>query len=197
MSQPPETRPSLLIRLRETRDAEAWSQFVQVYAPLIYGFARKHGLQDADAADVTQDVLCSVASAIRNFQYDRQRGRFRGWLLTVVRNNVRNFVTRQDPVLGTGNTDVQALLKEHPASEQEQAAWEWEYKQSLFDCAANQVRGSVEEPTWQAFWQTAVEGRRPSDVAQHLGMSVANVYRAKSRVVIRLREQIHELEADD
>src|SRR5436309_1969714 len=91
MGDSPITRPSLLVRIRDTRNDQAWSQFVEVYAPLIYGFARKHGLQDADAADLTQDVLRVVASTIGGLEYDRQRGSFRGWLVTVVRNKLRNF----------------------------------------------------------------------------------------------------------
>ena len=70
MSETPATRLSLLVRLRDARDDGAWSQFVEIYAPLVYGFARKHGLQDADAADLTQDVLQAVSGAIREFEYD-------------------------------------------------------------------------------------------------------------------------------
>jgi RNA polymerase sigma-70 factor (ECF subfamily) len=86
MADSPTTRPSLLVRIRDPQDSQAWTQFVEVYAPLVYGFARKHGLQDADAADVTQDVLRAVAGAAGRLEYDPQRGSFRGWLLTIVRN---------------------------------------------------------------------------------------------------------------
>ena len=83
MGDSPITRPSLLVRIRDMRDTQAWSQFVEIYTPLIYGFARKHGLQDADASDLTQDVLRVVAKTIRGLDYDQQRGSFRGWLFTV------------------------------------------------------------------------------------------------------------------
>src|SRR5262245_33986050 len=195
MSDVPETRPSLVVRIRDAKDAESWSQFVEIYAPLVYAFARNHGLQDADAADLTQDTLCSVGTAVRQLDYDPRRGSFRGWLFTVARNKLRNFVTRKDPCAqGTGNSDVQEILESQPAPTDERASWEQEYERQVFHWAAEQVRREVEERTWQAFWQTAVEGRRPSDVAKQLRMTVANVYRAKSRVIIRLKERIRQLD---
>src|SRR5689334_4707499 len=86
----PLTRASLLIRLRDGTNETAWREFMQMYGPIIYGFARNRGLQDADAADVVQDVLRSVASAIGRLDYDRQQGTFRGWLFTITRNKVFN-----------------------------------------------------------------------------------------------------------
>src|SRR5262245_66565237 len=89
------TRPSLLVRLRDADDREAWGQFGTVYVPLIYGYARKHGLQDADAADLTQEVMRRVAGAIRSLEYDPRRGTFRGWLFTVVGKELRKFCKRR------------------------------------------------------------------------------------------------------
>src|SRR5437879_13586561 len=111
MSETPATRLSLLVRLRDARDDGAWLQFVDLYAPLVYGFARKHGLQDADAADLTQEVLQAVARAIGRLEYDPQRGSFRGWFFTVVRNKLRTFLSarrRQDP--GSGDPGTQDRL---------------------------------------------------------------------------------------
>src|SRR5262245_45242449 len=89
------TRPSLLLRLRNAGDDEAWSQFVTVYTPLIFGFCRGRGLSEADAGDVTQDVLKAVASAIPRFEYDPERSSFRNWLFTVVRSKLNNFFALQ------------------------------------------------------------------------------------------------------
>ncbi len=112
MTDAPATRLSLLVRLRDARDDGAWSQFVEVYAPLVYGFARKHGLQDADAADLTQDVLQAVSGGIRRLDYDPRRGTFRGWLFTVVRNKLRNFLAAQKrPGRGTGGMEAQHRLQ--------------------------------------------------------------------------------------
>jgi RNA polymerase sigma-70 factor (ECF subfamily) len=193
MGDAPITRPSLLVRLRDARDGLAWSQFVEVYAPLIYGFARKQGLQDADAADLTQDVLGVVSEAIRRLEYDPRRGTFRGWLFTVVRNKVRNFQSRRPRDQGTGDTGAHNLLKEQPAPEADDGFWDQEYERHLFNCAARQVRGHVQDSTWQAFWRTTVEGHGARDVAEALHMTVAAVYLAKSRVMAQLKEQIRQL----
>lgn len=194
MGNSPVTQPSLLVRLQSGEDQEAWSRFVDLYGPLVYSYARKWGLQDADAADVVQDVLRRCATAIKRLDYDRQRGTFRGWLLTVVRNHLRSFLeTKAHSAQGTGDSAAQQLLADQPAPE-ESDAFEREYQQQVFRQAAEQVRGDFEESTWQAFWQTAVEGRAGKDVAAELGISVAAVYLAKARVMARLKEQIRLLE---
>jgi RNA polymerase sigma factor (sigma-70 family) len=190
MGDSPITRPSLLVRIRDRGDAQAWCQFVDIYAPLIHGFARKHGLQDADAADLTQDVLSIVARSIQNLEYDPRCGSFRGWLFTIVRNRVRNFLTRRRPhEQGTGDTGAHQLLQEQPAPD-EPDQWEQEYERQLFACAAKQVRAHVHDWTWQAFWSTTVEGQSAKEVAASLKMTVAAVYLAKSRVMAQLKEQI-------
>src|ERR1700741_1943945 len=121
MSDAPATRLSLLVRLRDARDDGAWSQFVELYAPLVFGFARKHGLQDADAADLTQDVLQAVSGGIRRLAYDPARGSFRCWRFTVVRNKPRKFLASQKRrERGTGDPDAQHRLQELPAREEDQ-----------------------------------------------------------------------------
>src|SRR5437588_2057593 len=87
----PPTRATLLLRLADPRDGAAWAEFVQLYAPLVYGYARKQGLQDADAADLSQDVLRAVAGAVGRLDYDPRRGAFRNWLFTVVRRKLSHW----------------------------------------------------------------------------------------------------------
>jgi len=91
MAESVTTRPSLLARIKDARDRQAWAEFVEIYAPMVYGFARNQGLQDADAADLTQEVLSAVARSAPRLEYDPARGTFRGWLFTVVRNELRDF----------------------------------------------------------------------------------------------------------
>ena len=198
MAEAPATQPSLLIRLGDKQDTVAWAQFVEVYAPLVYGFARKHGMQDADAADLTQEVMRAVAGAISRLEYDPRRGTFRSWLFTVVRNKFRNYLSNKTrKQMTTGGSSVQELLEAQPDrvdSLQEQ--WDHEYDERVFSWAVDRVKGSFTDKTWQAFWQVSVEGKNARDVARDVGISVGAVYIAKSRVLARLKEQIQLLQGE-
>ncbi len=188
------TRPSLLVRIKDPRDREAWGQFVDLYAPLVYKMARRRGLQDADACDLTQDVLRSVMGAVGRLDYDRNKGTFRGWLFTVTRNALNTFLEAQRRVpRAGGDPGVQERLEHRSAPDEESAAWDREYQERLVTCAAEQVRPSFEAATWQAFWQTAVEGRPGKEVAARLGMTVGAVYIAKSRVLTRIKACVAQL----
>jgi RNA polymerase sigma-70 factor (ECF subfamily) len=196
MQDPAATSPSLLLRIRDPNDQEAWRQFVKIYASVVYGFARKRGLQDADAADLMQEVLRSVASAAGRLNYDPRRGSFRSWLYTVTRNKLYNFLDgRKRQVQGSGDSGTQALLEEKSVQGEDAAsAWDREYDRQLFAWASEQVRGEFQAATWQAFWQTAVEGKNAREVGAALGLSPGAVYVAKSRVLARLREQIQQVQ---
>jgi RNA polymerase sigma-70 factor (ECF subfamily) len=197
MAELPATRASLLLRIRDPRDKEAWRQFVQIYAPVVYGYARGRGLQDADAADLTQEVLRGVSAAAGRLNYDPQRGSFCAWLFTVAHHKLHDLLARQRRQgRGSGDSGVQDLLEAQPARDEDRSLWDREYEQRLFRWAAEQVRDHFHDSTWQAFWQTAVEGQSGQEVARRLGISVAAVYLAKSRVMARLREQIRQLEGD-
>src|SRR5207244_4921080 len=114
MTDTPTTQASLLVRLGDATDAPAWGQFVDLYAPPVYACARRHGLQDADAADVTQEVLRAVHGAFRRGDYDLGRGPFRAWLFTVVRNKLRDFVTARSRRAGM-RQHAEAGLENLPA----------------------------------------------------------------------------------
>lgn len=192
MAHLPLTRPSLLLRLKDLRDQEAWADFVAIYAPLVYGFGRQRGLQEADARDLTQEVLRAVAVSAERLEYDPERGSFRSWLYTVTRNKYLDVMRRRgQPGRGTGDSDVLARLNEEPAREEDQ--WEQEYRQQVFAWAGARVRGEFEDSTWQAFWQVAVEGKKAKQAAADLKLTVAAVYIAKSKILARLREEIQPL----
>ncbi len=198
MPESPDTRPSLLVRIRDAGDRDAWRQFVEVYGPLIYRYGRKRGLQDADAADLTQTVLQAVAGAVQQFAYDPSRGLFRGWLFAIVRNQLHKLQRGQRGPRGSGDTAAQELLQEQPApTEDEHALWQDEYRKRCFTWAAERCRGDFEEKSWQAFWQTAVEGRTAAEVAGALGLTVGAIYTARSRVLARIRKEIEQLQDDE
>jgi RNA polymerase sigma-70 factor (ECF subfamily) len=188
------TRPSLLVRIRDARDREAWGQFVEIYAPLVYDMARRRGLQDADAADLTQEVLRSVSGAIGRLDYDPRRGTFRSWLFTVTRNAINSFLeSRRRVPRGSGDSSVQAWLENQAVPDEESAEWDREYERRVLDYASERVRLAFEDATWQAFAQTALEGRPVKDVAAGLGMTVGAVYIARSRVLGRIKEEVQKL----
>src|SRR5262249_11527239 len=140
MSESPTTRLTLLTRLRDIGDGRAWAEFVDLYAPLLYRLARRHGLQDADAADLTQDVLRPLVNALPGRVSARARASFRGWLSTGARNQVRKSANaRRRRPLGSGSPGADELLRQQPAPEEE-AEWEREYRQRLFEWAAERVR---------------------------------------------------------
>ena len=194
MDEAPSTRPSLLIRLRDPGDERAWSEFTEIYGPLVHRLARRRGLQDADAQDLVQEVFRAVARAIERYDPDPDRGSFRGWLSRIARNLIINLLAaRRRHPQGTGDTDVQRLLEDRPdPAGEDSALFEAEYRRRLFAWAAERVRGEFSEAAWQAFWQTGVEGRPPKEVAEALGMTVGTVYQYKSRAVVRIRREIEQ-----
>ncbi|MBC8289933.1 MAG: sigma-70 family RNA polymerase sigma factor [Planctomycetes bacterium] len=198
MSQIPETRPSLLLRLRDPQDSDAWREFLDIYEPLIQRLARRKGFQDADARELAQDVFVAVSGAIDRWNPDRSRGTFRGWLFRIARNLMINLLRRQGRhPTATGDSDFLKLLHEQPDPNAEETAFfDLEYRRELFRWAAERTRQEVNEATWKAFRETCVEGRSADHVAEELGMSRGAVYVAKSRVMARLRKQIQTVESE-
>jgi RNA polymerase sigma factor (sigma-70 family) len=195
MAAIPATRASLLVRLRDQQDQDAWREFVDLYVPVIYRYARKQGLQDADAVDLSQEVISAVAGAVGRLEYDPQRGAFRSWLYTVVRRKLANWRRKQRlQPRGSGDTETQYLLMQCSAADGLEAEWEVEWKQRVFAWACEQVRALVTDGTWQAFWRTAVDGQPSKQVAADLKMSVAAVYLARSRVIARLKALIQSVQ---
>jgi RNA polymerase sigma factor (sigma-70 family) len=198
MTDSPATRQSLLVRLRDSKDGQAWAEFVAIYTPLIERLARGKGLQRADSADLAQEVFRAVAGAIDRYDPDPARGSFRGWLFRIARNLMINLLAaRRVRPQATGDSDVRELIERVPAPDSaETAFFDGEYRRRLFLWAAEQVRGDFRESTWRAFWLTAVDGQGPSTTAQAVGISVGAVYIAKSRVMARLRAVIEQVEGE-
>lgn len=183
-----QTRNSLLVRLRDPLDGEAWERFVRIYLPPVFRMARRYGLQEADAADAAQTVITEVHQRIGTFKYDPEKGSFRGWLKSVARSRICDLLDRKGrQPQGTGGTDAALRIENLPATNPEDA-WEQDYRRSLFEAALGQVRQEVQEKTFEAFRRQALAGETPVDVARELEMTVGAVYIAKSRLTARLRE---------
>ncbi|MCE9548494.1 MAG: sigma-70 family RNA polymerase sigma factor [Planctomycetia bacterium] len=194
----PMTRVSLLVRLRDGTNHDAWQEFARLYSPVIYGFARKRGLQDADAADLMQEVMRSVSSAIGRLEYDRSAGTFRGWLFTITRNKVFNFLSaRRIRPQASGDTTTNRLLASQPAASEESDAWELEYQRRVASLALERIKSAFQEKTWRAFTLTAIDGIAAAEAASQTGLSPGAVYVAKSRVLARLKEEVESIERQE
>ena len=173
-------------------DPAAWARMVTLYAPLVLSWCRQWGLREEDAADVFQDVFHAVAVHIAGFRGDRAGDTFRGWLRTITRNKVHDaFRRRRREPPGVGGSEAQAFLSLLPETVPPDDDDSGDVAVSaLMRRGLELIRGEFEVRTWQAFWQTAVEGRAAKDVAEELGMSGGAVRVAKSRVLHRLRAEL-------
>jgi RNA polymerase sigma-70 factor (ECF subfamily) len=193
-SQTDATSPSLLDRARE-HQPEAWHRLVTIYGPLTYDWARRAGLQPSDAADVVQDVFARVSTHLATFRRDKAGDSFRGWLWTICANRIRDYYRdlRSRPCAeggSTANVLLQQLPDAPPPEDSEEGSQEL---RGLKQRALVQLRHLFEPHVWEAFWRVAVEEQTPGAVAQDLGVSVWAVYKAKARVLQRLRQELEGL----
>ena len=179
-----ETPASLLERLRRPGDAAAWARFVELYTPLLYHWARRAGLQEADAADLVQEVLALLFRKLPEFTYDRGRS-FRAWLRTVTLNKWREGLRHRRPVPVGGGVAAEAAAPDEAAAFEEA-----EYRQSLVRQALQALQGEFPASTWKAFQEYVLAGRGAEEVAAELRLRVGTVYAAKSRVLARLRQEL-------
>jgi RNA polymerase sigma-70 factor (ECF subfamily) len=190
-----QTSASLLARLGQgNADQAAWADFVGRYGPLILSWCRHWKLQEADAHDVTQTVLVKLAEKMRTFRYDPARS-FRAYLKTLARYAWCDFLEScRKPGAGTGDSDVFQALHAVEAGDDLVQRLNDEFDQELLAEARDRVRQRVEPHTWEAFQLTAVEGLSGAEVAGRLGLKVATVFKAKSKVQKMLQEEIIQLE---
>jgi RNA polymerase sigma-70 factor (ECF subfamily) len=191
----PTTRISLLTQLRhDPADQAGWDEFVERYAPHIYRWCRRWKLQDADAEDVTQEILLKLTQKLRVFAYDPSRS-FRGWLKTVAHHAWRDFAdSRRCARRGADDSEVQERMLTVEAREDLAQRLEAAFDLELLEAAKVQVRLRVAPHTWEAFRLLALEGRPVAEVAARVQLQVALVYLAKSRVQKMLQEEIGKLE---
>jgi RNA polymerase sigma-70 factor (ECF subfamily) len=185
----------LLARVQADEPA-AWERLVSLYAPLVLHWCRHNGLQDQDVADIFQEVFQAVVVYVGSFRRERAGDTFRGWLRRITQNKVRDYFRKRGrEACGVGGSSAQERFGQlaAPQPAEGDTAPEDEGERELFGRALELIRGDFEERTWQAFWQTAVEGRSPRDVAADLSMTPGAVRVAKSRVLHRLRGELGDL----
>ena len=196
VSRPSSVSLTLLDELRARRP-EAWQRLVQLYGPVIYRWCRQSSLAAEDAADVMQDVLAAVMVHLPDFRRDRPQDSFGGWLATITRNKIREvYRRRQGKALARGGSTAQrqlAELADSPEPSEEGIRPDAESAACLSRRGLEMIRAEFEVRTWEAFWRVTVGGQSPASVAADLGVSVAAVYKAKSRILSRLRRVLAEL----
>jgi RNA polymerase sigma-70 factor (ECF subfamily) len=182
------TQATLLRRLRDSDDHDAWAEFDRRYGDLILRYCRTRGLQLSDAEDVRQIVLMSLARSLPGFRYSRERGRFRGYLGRTVRNAIHRWSTRPNravEVLWLDGDDPPPA----PAGETDDDAWEAEWTRHHLRTAMARIRGRHDAKSLEIF-DRLLAGESPADVAAATGMTAAAVHKIKQRVRDRLREQV-------
>ncbi|MFO0901545.1 MAG: RNA polymerase sigma factor [Pirellulales bacterium] len=189
-----ETRVSLLLRLQDSDDRAAWDEFVRLYGRVLFRVARGRGLQAADADNLVQEVLLAVARSIGSWLERPDRGRFRAWLLRIARNEAIDILTRSSKRPLGGGEAVVAALSAVSGTDEVSSQLDLEYERKVFQWAAEQVRSSVAEHTWLAFWLTHLEGLSIEEAAERLRTRPANIYFARSRVMARIKKLVQEHE---
>lgn len=191
----PETRASLLLKLRDSADAVAWQDFTEIYSPVIHRTAKRMGLQTADADNVVQEVLLAVSKSIHQWLDREERIGFRPWLFRIARNKALDLITRRAtrPEFGS-NVQWDNLEQRESATA---TFWDFEYRWELFSRAATEVRRTAAESTWQAFWLSTIEKRPIADVAQSLGVREGVVYLSRCRIMDRIRKLVKQWETSE
>jgi RNA polymerase sigma-70 factor (ECF subfamily) len=188
----PDTRASLIVRLQSAGEDTAWREFCDVYEAAVHGYARRKGLSDSDAHDVTQDVLTAVFESVGRWQSDGKPASFRRWLFRVTHNTVVNALKqRSRGANATGETwEWEKLATLESPGEFDRSVFDLEFRREAFRWAADRVAAAVSDSTWQAFLRTALEGRPAEEVAGQLGMTVGGVYTAKCRMLSRVKKEV-------
>ena len=193
MTLPTTTSLTLLDRVR-AGDQTGWRRLFEVYGPFLLGRLRRTGLNDADADDVLQEVLKSVAASIGEFRRDQPKDSFLRWLQTITTNKLRDFQRqrrRQPPAVG-GSSNHQALDEiADPFAGQD---WSTEAlaKQTVLMHALQVMQTEFEERTWRAFWLTVIERKTVPEICETLGMSPGAVRQARSKVRKRLQKELQD-----
>lgn len=187
------TRASLILRIRDPRDAEAWSTFVDLYGPFIYQICQRSGLCDHESADTTQNVFMRLLGKIRTFEYRPEVGKFRGWLGRLTRNEIAETWERR---LRSQRAHDHANTTGPQPLSWEDGVWEEAFATYILRLALERVRRRVNKRTWIVFRLTWIVGCPPERVALRLKMPIERVFEAKCRALTRLRQEVNELAED-
>jgi RNA polymerase sigma-70 factor (ECF subfamily) len=187
----PETRPSLIVRLKGQRNELAWEEFVRAYEPFLNSLVARRGVPVRHVPDVTQQILTAIARSVEQWTDDGQPASFRRWLTRVARHVVIRFMTkeRREPG-GQGGTAWLDQLHDVAAEPDRTQLQEYDFELILW--AADQIRSEFRTTSWTAFWETLIEGRAVDEVSRRLGVSPGSIYMSRSRIMARIRAKVRE-----
>ena len=195
------TRATLLQRLKDWQDQSSWQEFFDTYWKLIYGVARGAGMTDAEAQDVVQETVICLTKKIQGFTYDPAQGSFKGWLKRMTRWRIADFMRRKqyqhqgrrlpkEEPLGTSL----AMELEDPATAGVEKVWDEEWENNLLEVALGKIRQQVSPKLYQMFFYHVCKKLPAKQVAERLGVKLAEVYFAKYRVSSLMKKEIRSLE---
>jgi RNA polymerase sigma-70 factor, ECF subfamily len=180
---------STLLHNVQSRDPAAWQRLVALYTPEIYRWCRQAGLQEQDAADISQEVFSRVATHVSGFRREHVGDTFRGWLATIARNLIMDhFRRRRHKDRGIGGSTAQERISQLPEPSDGTESFHPQKDVFGLDQALDRIQGEFEKKTWQAFRRMLFGGETAAEIAQDLGMTPKGVRQAKYRVLKRLRE---------
>jgi RNA polymerase sigma-70 factor, ECF subfamily len=195
-NQLPQSTSTCLLKRVKRQSQAAWERLASLYAPLVYHWCRKAGLEPNQAAEVGQEVFRAVARKIAEFHRDREGDTFRRWLRTITQGKIREHAMGSlEDVPGAEQSDSRVQLQDASDAEPEaeDPAAIAEEVRLLYRRAAELIRMEFDDLAWQAFWRVAVERQKPEEAAGALGIAECAVYLAKSRIRRRLRQEFAEL----
>ena len=194
LPSPSDTRASLIVRLRDQEDKDAWNEVMAIYGPLVFRMALRQGLQRADAEDVVQEVFTAIFQSVEKWLEQSERGRFRNWLIGIGRNIALNKLNRKPKGgIGVGGAEGHDRLDRLKAAQDELASeFDIEYQREVYRWAAQKVQVDVDSKTWEAFRLTHVDGVSISEAAKLLDVGVGQIYVARSRVMKRLQNLVNQ-----
>lgn len=186
------TRDSLILRITQGGDPLSWDEFFGLYQPFLTGMVKRWGIDDQDASDIVQDVFVTLIRSLPQFEYQSERGRFRSWLGTVVRNVTVDWFRRHGQ-----SREVSLDACQCPAEScADECDWEEAYQEQVLLTALESVQQETHPTTWFCFDGHILQGRRASDVGAECGLAAGAVYANSSRTLARLRHKCEAFDAD-
>jgi RNA polymerase sigma-70 factor, ECF subfamily len=186
------TRPSLLIRIRDRQDADAWIEFFDLYSPLLYSYARDRGLNHEDAEDIRASCYETIVKRIGEFEYNKQKTGFRAWLRTMVNRRVLDLF-RKKQLPNAESSELRNVANNEGTNND---LWEKHWRLHHLRYCVALVGKRVKRNTFEAFKLLTDEGLEPDQVSQRMKMNIDQIYKIKSRMLKMISAEMKNFDLD-